>query len=154
MTDDMVKISEIPFSEVEKRYCDGDSAVLMNMPESLSDKIWENIGRFLSDKLGFSKGKTLIGAYRITGAKTDGDNNCWLLVFDHPEKHFDPFARVQLTGLKWTSDFVDNYRDYFDEGLELPRAMPYCRAWIENVLQIHEAPSDVSDMLAQVRQEP
>lgn len=91
----------------------GNTAVMVAVmfPENQE---WKELQEFLSEELGFSKGKNLIGCRRIMGNLL-GDDGRWdyLLEFDHPEIPFNPFARLQFRDLKWTDDFIDNYsKDY------------------------------------------
>lgn len=78
---------------------------------------WEAVNDFLANQLGFSKGKNLIGVRRITGnvlgdeGRTDN-----LLVFDNEDVPFNFMARLRFPDIKWTSDFIGNYKkDYIAE---------------------------------------
>lgn len=78
---------------------------------------WEAVNDFLANQLGFSKGKNLIGVRRITdnvlGDEGRTDN---LLVFDNEDVPFNFMARLRFPDIKWTSDFIDNYKkDYIEE---------------------------------------
>ena len=113
-----MKTNPIKFSELEK-FNDSNSAVMMatEFPEGFDFK---EVDEFLSEELGFSKGKNLIGVHFIDGnVNGDDGRKDWLLEFDHEEVQFNPIARLNFPDLKWTSDFIDNYRkDYTFNGEE------------------------------------
>lgn len=94
---------------------DSETAVMIGVvfPE---DQDWNEVQDFLSDELGFSKGKNLIGCRRIKG-NILGDDGRWdyLMEFDHPEIPFNPLARLRFSDIKWTSDFVVNFAKDYNE---------------------------------------
>lgn len=108
----MIDTTPIPFTELSK-YDDASTAVFMAVifPDNQN---WDEVTQFFADGLGFSKGRKIIGCHRITGNNL-GDDGRWdyLLEFDHAEIPFNPIARLQCPDLKWTSDFIDNYRKDF-----------------------------------------
>ncbi len=75
---------------------------------------WEAVNNFLANQLCFSKGKNLIGVHRITGNILGDDGRTdYLLVFDNEAMFFNALARLRFPDIKWTSDFIDNYKtDY------------------------------------------
>lgn len=75
---------------------------------------FKQVDDFLQNELCFSTGKNLIGVHFIDGnVKDDDGRKDWLLEFDHEEIHFNPIARLRFPDLKWTSDFIHNFRrDY------------------------------------------
>lgn len=98
------------------KYNDSNSAVIV---ATLFDENedWQSVNDFLANQLCFSKGKNLIGVRRITGnvlgneGRTDN-----LLVFDNEDVPFNFMARLRFPDIKWTSDFIDNYKkDYIEE---------------------------------------
>lgn len=78
---------------------------------------WESVNDFLANQLCFSKGKNLIGVHRITGnILGDEGRTDYLLVFDNEDVPFDFKARLRFPDIKWTDDFIDNYkRDFIEE---------------------------------------
>ncbi len=77
---------------------------------------WNEVQDFLSNDLGFSKGKNLIGCRRITGnVLGDGGRTDYLMEFDNPAIPFNPIARLRFSDIKWTSDFVDIFAKDYDE---------------------------------------
>lgn len=101
--------NEVSFSEL-LNYNDSNSCVMIavEFPEGFDFK---EVDTFLSEDLGFSTGKNLIGVHFITGNVRGKDGRSdYLLEFDHEEVQFNPIARLKLPDLKWTSDFVNNYR--------------------------------------------
>lgn len=108
-----MKTDSIHFKELDK-FNDSNSAVLLGMEFEEGDDFSE-LNDFLADKLGFSKGKNLIGVHRITGnVLGDEGRHDWLLEFDNEEVNFNYIARLRCgKSLKWTSDFIDNYKDDF-----------------------------------------
>ena len=107
-----MKTNSIKFSELQE-FNDSNSVVLIatTFPDGFD---FSEVDEFLSDGLGFSKGKKLIGVHFITGnVKGEDGRKDWLLEFDHEEIQFNPIARLRFPDLKWTSDFIDNFgRDY------------------------------------------
>lgn len=110
-----MRTNKIEFCELGK-FNDSNSAVMIatKFPEGFDFK---EVDEFLSEELGFSKGKNLIGVHFIEGnVKGEDGRKDWLLEFYHEEIQFNPIARLRFPDLKWTSDFVDNYGDdYFGE---------------------------------------
>lgn len=105
-------INPISFADLRNKQI-GNTAVMMAVvfPE---DQNWEEVQYFISEELGFSKGKNLIACRRITG-NILGDDGRWdyLLEFDNPNIPFNPIARLDFPDLKWTDDFIDNFsKDY------------------------------------------
>lgn len=76
---------------------------------------WESVNDFIANQLGFSKGKNLIGVHRITGniLGDEGRRTDYLLVFDNDNVPFNALARLRFPDIKWTSDFIDNYKKDF-----------------------------------------
>lgn len=104
----------ISFDELEK-FNDSNSAVLLGIEFEEGDD-FSKLKDFLTNELGFSKGKNLIGVHRITGnVKGDDGRHDWLLEFDNEDVQFNYLARLQCAHtLKWTSDFIDNYREDYN----------------------------------------
>ena len=105
-----MQTNEVKFRDL-KNYNDGNSAVLMGVIVS-DESAYKVLDDYLQNKLGFSKGKNLIGVHRIVeNVLGDEGRIDWLLEFDHEEIPFNFIARLQFDGLKWTSDFIDNYAE-------------------------------------------
>ena len=107
----MINRDSISFGELSK-FNDSNSAVLVAMTLEKDDDI-TNLNNLLSNEIGFSKGKNLIGVHRITGNVLGDDGRTdWLLEFDNEDVDFNPIARLRCGRyIKWTSDFVVNYKD-------------------------------------------
>lgn len=108
-----MKKNTISFKELDK-FNDRNSAVLQGItfPKGFDFK---ELNELLSNKLGFSNGKKLIGVHRITGnVLGDKGSTDWLLEFDNEEVNFNCIVRLQYgMHLKWTTDFIANRRsDY------------------------------------------
>ena len=110
-----MKTNVIQFNELHK-FNDSNSAVMIAtlFPEGFD---FSEVDKFLSEELGFSKGKNLIGVHFIDGnVKGEDGRKDWLLEFDHEEIQFNPIARLRFPDLKWTSDFLVNFKnDYIEE---------------------------------------
>lgn len=106
-----MKTDNIHFKELDK-FNDSNSAVLLGISFE-DDNDYSKLNDFLSNEIGFSKGKNLIGVHRITGnVLGDEGRRDWLLEFDNEDVQFNYLARLQCAHtLKWTSDFVVNYED-------------------------------------------
>lgn len=94
---------------------DSETAVMIavKFPE---DQDWNEVQEFLSEEIGFSKGKNLIGCRRILGnILGDEGRSDYLLEFDNPSTQFNPIARLRFPDIKWTSDFVVNYAKDYNE---------------------------------------
>lgn len=104
----------ISFNELDK-FNDSNSAVLLGIEFEEGDD-FSKLKDFLTNELGFSNGKNLIGVHRITGnVLGDEGRRDWLLEFDNEDVQFNPLARLRCArSLKWTSDFIDNYREDYD----------------------------------------
>ena len=107
--------NSISFSELQK-FNDSNSVVMIatEFPEGFD---FSEVDEFLSEQLGFSKGKNLIGVHFIEGnvRGVEGRKD-WLLEFDNEEVQFNPMARLKFPDLKWTSDFIDNFHeDYYKD---------------------------------------
>lgn len=109
-----MRTDNIHFKELDK-FNDRNSAVLLGIEFEEGDNFSE-LNDFLANKIGFSKGKNLIGVHRITGnVKGDDGRHDWLLEFDNEDVQFNYLARLQCAHtLKWTSDFIDNYREDYN----------------------------------------
>ena len=94
-------------------YNDSNSCVMVALLVKNESEI-EQINDFLANELGFSKGKKIIGYHHIEGnIKGQDGRSDYLFEFDHPEKGFNPLARIRCPFVKWTSDFMDNFQhDY------------------------------------------
>ncbi len=114
----MIKVENIKFSELQK-FNDSNSAVMIAtvFPEGFD---FSEVDEFLSGVLGFSNGKNLIRVHFISdNVKGSKGRKDWLLEFDHEEVQFNPIARLRFPDLKWTSDFVDNFKDDYYSGCEV-----------------------------------
>lgn len=108
-----MKTNTIPFEELGN-FNDSNSAVMMATLFEPNFE-WSELDQFLSEELGFSKGKNLIGVHRITGnVLGDEGRTDWLLEFDHEEVAFNCIARLRFPDIKWTSDFIYNYAKDFE----------------------------------------
>lgn len=116
----VMNINSISFSELQK-FNDSNSVVMIatEFPEGFD---FSEVDEFLSEQLGFSKGKNLIGVHFIEGNVRGSDGRKdWLLEFDHEEVQFNPIARLRFPDLKWTSDFMDIFcDDYYYEAVDEP----------------------------------
>lgn len=109
--------NSISFSELQK-FNDSNSVVMIatEFPEGFD---FSEVDEFLSEQLGFSKGKNLIGVHFIEGnVRGSEGRKDWLMEFDHEEIQFNPIARLKLNGLKWTSDFIDIFGDDYYKDLD------------------------------------
>lgn len=113
-----MNISTIPFTELleAREYNDSNSAVFTGVKLDGTED-WSAFNDFLANRAKFSQGKNIIAAMRITGnLKGEDGRTDYLFVFDHPEKQFNPMARMTIDGLKWLSDYLVNYKtDYIPE---------------------------------------
>lgn len=109
-----MKTDNIHFKELDK-FNDSNSAVLLGISFE-DDNDYNKLNDFLSNEIGFSKGKNLIGVHRITGnVLGDEGRHDWLLEFDNEDVSFNCMARLRYgRDLKWTSDFMDNYKDDYE----------------------------------------
>ena len=107
-----MKSNPISFSELSE-YNDRNSCVMIALLINNESEV-EQINDFLTNELGFSKGKAIVGYHHIEGNVRGKDGRSdYLLEFDHPEIGFNPVARLKFPDLKWTSDFIDNFKkDY------------------------------------------
>ena len=107
-----MKTESISFNELKEltKFNDSNSAVLLGFEFEEGDD-FSDLNDFLANKLGFSKGKNLIGVHRITGnVLGDEGRHDWVLEFDNEDVMFNCLARLNYgRNLKWVSDFVDNY---------------------------------------------
>lgn len=106
-----MKNNEIQFCDLAD-YNDSNSCVVVAL--LFDDSQVEDFDKFLSEELGFSKGKHIIGYHHLSdNVLGDEGRSDYLFEFDHPEIPFNPIARLRFPDIKWTSDFIDNYRqDY------------------------------------------
>ena len=104
----------ITFGELNK-FNDSNSAVLLGVDFESEDD-YAKLNDWLANETGFSKGKNLIGVHRITGnVNGDDGRHDWLLEFDNEDIHFNYLVRLQFaTSLKWTSDFIYNYKEDYN----------------------------------------
>ena len=104
-----MKANSISFEELSN-YNDSNSCVIVALIIDNEDEV-KDLNKFLSNELGFSKGKSIIDYHHVEGNVRGKDGRSdYLLEFDHPEIAFSPLARLRFPDLKWTSDFVDNYK--------------------------------------------
>lgn len=69
-------------------------------------------------QIGFiPEGKNLIDWKKVSGnVMGDQGRSDILLIFDREDLQFNPIVRLQIGEIKWTSDFIDNFRkDYYYE---------------------------------------
>lgn len=104
--------NSISFSELSN-YNDSNSCIIIGLLINDESEVRE-INDFLSNKLGFSKGKKIVGYHHIEGNILGKDGRSdYLIEFDHPEVAFNPIAKLNFNCLKWTSDFIDIFKkDY------------------------------------------
>ena len=108
-----MKNNDVKFKEL-KNYNDSNSAVLMavTFPEEYD---FNELNDLLSQEIGFSKGKNLIGVHHICDNVLGKDGRTdWLLEFNNEDIDFNYMVHLRYaTTLKWTSDFIHNYKkDY------------------------------------------
>ena len=108
-----MKNNSISFSELSN-FDDSNSCVMVALVVNDESEV-KQINDFLANELGFSKGKQIVGYHHIKGnVRGEDGRSDYLFEFDHPEISFNPIARLKFPDLKWTSDFIDNYKnDYF-----------------------------------------
>lgn len=105
-----MKKNSISFEELSN-YNDSNSCVMIALIIDNENEI-KAMNEFLSSELGFSKGKNIVGYHHIEGNVRGKDGRSdYLLEFNHPEIAFCPLARLRFPDLKWTSDFIDNYKE-------------------------------------------
>ena len=102
--------STIHFSDLSK-FNDSNSLVATGLELNESDL--SDVNNFFVNEVGLSKGKNLIGAYRILdNVLGDEGRTDWLFVFDNENIEFNPMKRLLVAAsVKWTSDFIDNFAD-------------------------------------------
>ena len=102
--------STIHFSELSK-YNDSNSIVATALELNKSDL--NDVNNFFANEVGLSKGKNLIGAYRILDNVLGNDGRTdWLFVFDNVNVQFNPMKRLAVgSWVKWTSDFIVNFAE-------------------------------------------
>ena len=107
-----MKTNSISFRELSD-YNDVNSCVIVALLINDESEV-NDLNDFLANKLGFSKGKKIIGYHHIEGnVRGEDGRSDYLLEFDHPEIMFNPGARLCFPDLKWTSVFKVNYeQDY------------------------------------------
>lgn len=113
-----MKTETILFEELmtSNKYNNSNSAVIVATIFA-EDEDWNLVNDFLANQLRFSNGKNLIGVHRITGnIKGDEGRTDYLLEFDNEQVQFNPIARLRFPDIKWTDDFIDNYKyDFIEE---------------------------------------
>lgn len=112
-----MKTNAISFEELmtSDKYNNSNSAVIVATIFSENED-WKEVNDYLANELRFSTGKNLIGVHRITGnLKGDEGRTDYLLEFDNEQVQFNPIARLCFPDIKWTSDFIDNYKSDFIE---------------------------------------
>ena len=107
-----MKTNPISFREL-RDYNDSNSCVMVALLINDESEVNE-LNDFLSNELGFSRGKKIIGYHHIEGnVRGEDGRSDYLLEFDHQEIAFNPLARLRFPDLKWTSDFKVNFeQDY------------------------------------------
>ena len=109
-----MKTNSVKFKDLSQ-YNDSNSCVLIATTFPADFK-WQELDDFLQNELGFSKGKNLIGVHHICdNIKGEDGRTDWLLEFDNESTPFNPIKRLLFTDLKWTSDFIDNFKDDYSE---------------------------------------
>lgn len=110
-----ISFEELRTKESENIINDCNSAVMIAV-KFPKNQDWNEVQEFLADELGFSKGKNLIGCRKITGnIHGKRGRSDYLLEFDNPTMPFNALARLRFSDIKWTSDFIDNFRKDYDE---------------------------------------
>lgn len=109
------KTNDVRFRDLRKRwnFTDYNSVVLLATTFE-EDQSYQEVDDFLSNELGFSKGKNLIGMHKILdnvlGEKGRSD---YLLEFDNPQTRFCFPKRLLFPDLIWVTDFIENFHsDY------------------------------------------
>lgn len=105
----------IPFAEL-KNFNDSNSFVWTNLEYNPNDlpaiEKWLKEEKFLPEKASLKSMKLISGNVLGTEGRTD------VLFETTEETTFHPIVRLQIEGLKWTSDFIPNYgKDY---GVDAP----------------------------------
>lgn len=104
------KLDTISFSEIKGKYNDSNSFVILALLASKQDK--DEIETWLKE-IGFlGQNVKILKMFDISGnVKRDGRQDV-LFVVDKPE--FNPLVRLRTNDIKWTDDFIVNYKqDYF-----------------------------------------
>lgn len=112
-----MKTDTISFEELmtSNKYNNRNSAVIVATIFT-EDEDWDSVNDFLANLLRFSNGKNLIGVHRITGnIMGDEGRTDYLLEFDNEQVQFNPIARLRFSDIKWTDDFIDNFKHDFIE---------------------------------------
>ena len=105
-----MKTNSISFEELSN-YNDCNSCVMVALIINNETEV-KAMSDFLANEVGFSKGKNITGYHHIDGnVRGKAGRSDYLLEFDHHEIAFNPIARLRFPDLKWTSDFIDNYKN-------------------------------------------
>ena len=104
-----MKLSTIQFSELNE-YNDSNSLVFTGL--CLAEEDVPEVEKFFHSKGLMSADKHIIDVKHIEGNVLGEEGRTdWLFVFDNEDKQFNPMVRLSMSpmGVKWTSDFIDNY---------------------------------------------
>lgn len=107
-------MKEIEFKDL-KNYNDSNSVMLLGMEASVED-----VNNFFKEVGFFRNGKECIELAHLSDNVKGEDGRYDLLVITNTEGDFDPIVRLKLNfggvPVKWTSDFIDNYKeDYISQ---------------------------------------
>ena len=107
-----IELDQIPFRDIYKTYNDSNSFVMLGLLANKNDKQFiedglKNLG-FLSQESKITKMLDISG--NVKGPYGRHDVIC---VVDENTK-FNPMVRLMTTDIKWTEDYIVNYKqDYF-----------------------------------------
>ena len=105
----------IEFSEITKKFecCDANTLVITGLIATDEDK--KDIEDFFNAEGLFPEGGEVINLYKI-GGNVKGDEGRTDILIEHNAPKVNVYVRLAMAeriGLKWTSDFIDNYgQDY------------------------------------------
>lgn len=111
--------SPIKFSDLRK-YDDSNSIMFLSIifPE---DQNIADVQSFLDTDLNLiPKDKHVIGWHKLSdNVLGDDGRSDYLIEFDRPDLSINPMARLMYgRDIKWTSDFIDNYKQDYISGHE------------------------------------
>ncbi len=109
----LIETNEVRFKDLRTHwnFTDFNSVVLLSTTFE-ENQDYHEVNYFLSDELGFSKGKKLIGVHRIIdNVRGKEGRPDYLLEFDNPQIPFCYPKRLLFPDLIWVTDFIENFHE-------------------------------------------